>query len=95
MNSEITSASYIGHVKNGVVVLDSNVVLTDGQAVRVEPLPASAPQKHEREDRVRRLQRVLAEWTEEDSKLSDEEADRLHSALAQNHGLSFRSPLLD
>jgi hypothetical protein len=94
-SSEFTSASYIGHVKNGVVVLDYNVALKEGQAVRVEPLPASTLPQHERADRVRRLQQVLAEWTEEDGKLSEEEADRLHSALSQNRGLSFRSPRLD
>jgi hypothetical protein len=94
-NSESASASYIGHVKNGVIVLDSNVALNDGQAVRVEPLPATALKHLEPADRVRRLQQLLAEWTEEDGKLSGEEADRLHSALSQDHGLGFRSPLLD
>jgi hypothetical protein len=94
-NSENTSASYVGHVKNGVVVLDSHVVLKEGQAVRVEALPASAQPQHERTDRARRLQQLLAEWAEEDGKLSDEEAGRLQSALSQNRGLGFRSPMLD
>jgi hypothetical protein len=93
-NAGNSTASYIGHVKNGVVVLDSNVALKDGQAVRVEPLAATAPQQREPADLVRRLQQLLAEWTEEDGKLSDEEADRLHSALSQNRGLGFRSPML-
>ena len=49
----------------------------------------------ERADRLRRLQQLFAEWTDEDARLSDEEADRLQSALEENHGLRFRSPKLD
>ena len=96
--SETPSAeSYIGHVKNGVIVLDVNVALRDGQAVRIEPLG----QKTESEpdmtlaERVRQLQQILAEWNAEDGKLSDDVADRLRVALQQNRGLSFRSPTLD
>ena len=90
-------ASYLGHVKNGVVVLDTQVALNDGQAVRVEPLGPGTGAKldTERADRVRQLQQYFAEWTVEDGKLSDAEADRLHAALEQNRGLSFRSPTLD
>jgi hypothetical protein len=92
-----SESSYIGHVKNGVVVLDPQVPLTDGQAVRVEPLGSGAERHLDtaRADRVRQLQELFAEWTEEDGKLSDEEADRLHVALGQSRGLSFRSPNLD
>lgn len=96
--SETPSASsYIGHVKNGVVILDAQVFLKDGQAVRVEPLAPGiqTPLDAEREGRVRQLQQLFGEWTEEDGTLSDEEADRLHTALEQNRGLSFGSPKLD
>ena len=90
-------SSYIGHVRNGVVVLDSQIPLADGQAVRVEPLGHGTQRQidTERADRVRQLQELFAEWTEEDGKLSDEEADRLHAALGQSRGLNFRSPTLD
>ena len=98
-NSETPSSesSYIGHVKNGVVVLDPQVPLTDGQAVRVEPLGQETERQidTDRADRVRQLQELFAEWTEEDGKLSDEEADRLHAALGQSRGVAFRSPKLD
>ena len=91
------SASYLGHVKNGVVVLDVHVSLQDGQAVRVEPLGQETGNQLEmaHADRVRQLQQLLGEWTEEDGKLSDEDADRLHAALENNRGLGFRSPTLD
>ena len=91
-----SSASYIGHVKNGVVVLDTQVSLNDGQAVRVEPLGQGTGIQldTDRADRVRQLQQLFAEWTAEDAKLSDAEADRLRAALEQNRGLSFRSPTL-
>jgi hypothetical protein len=36
-----------------------------------------------------------AEWTEEDSRLADEEADRLHTALGHSRGLGFRYGALD
>ena len=92
-----SSASYIRHVKNGVVVLDTQVSLNDGQAVRVEPLGQGTGIQldTDRADRVRQLQQLFAEWTAEDAKLSDAEADRLRAALEQNRGLSFRSPTLD
>jgi hypothetical protein len=86
-------ASYIGHVKDGVVVFDAHVSLPDGQAVRVEPL-GEAPLTQERADQVRRLQQLFAEWTEEDGKLSEEEAERLHTALERSPRLRFRSPEL-
>lgn len=89
-----SGASYIGHVKNGVVVLDVQVPFPEGQAVRVEPL-TKANLDREREDRVRQLQHLFSEWTEEDGKLSDEEADRLRAALEVSRGLGFRSPGVD
>ena len=90
------SPSYIGHVRNGIVVLDAQVSLIEGQSVRVEPLqvPSGATGKLDAElsSRVQRLQQMFEEWTQEDSQLTDEEADRLHVALEANRGLEFGSP---
>lgn len=79
----MSSAWYVGHVKNGVVVLDTPVCLTEGQTVRVEPLGEKMETQTDIEptDRVQQLRQLFAEWIEEDGKLSDEEADRLHTAL--------------
>gem|GEM_PF-2720258 len=95
--TQTSASAFIGHVKNGVVVLDAQIALKDGQAVRVEPLGQGAETQldAERADRLRQLQQLFAEWTEEDGRLSDEDADRLHTALEGNPGLSFRSPTLD
>jgi hypothetical protein len=92
-----SATSYIGHVKNGVVVFDDQVSLSDGQTVRVEPLERGIDAQLDTQcaDRARQLRQLFDEWTEEDGKLSDEEADRLHNALEQSRGLSFRSPQLD
>jgi hypothetical protein len=90
-------SSYLGHVRNGVVVLDAHIHLADGQAVRVEPLGTEA-QSHipaERAARVQQLQQLFASWTEEDAQLPEEEADRLRAALDQSRGLHFRSAKLD
>jgi len=84
----------MGHVKNGVIVLDTQIKLDEGQTVRVEPL-THASLDAERANRVQQLRQLVATWTEEDGRLSDEEADRLHSALEQNRRLSFRSSALD
>jgi hypothetical protein len=94
--SEMTSPHF-GNVKNGVVVLDSPLQLKEGQAVRVEPVEDEMKRQadSDRADRVRGLQQLFAEWTEEDAKLSDEEADRLRTALEQNRGFRFQSPTLD
>ena len=98
-NSEPSSpaASVTGRVKNGVIVLDVKIDLQDGQAVRIEPLgPGPEAQVDtKRADRARRLQELFAQWTEEDGKLSDEEAGRLHTALNEGRGLQFGSPTLD
>src|SRR5262245_56134451 len=99
MNSRMPSTGpyYIGHVKNGVIILDAPTSLTEGQAVRVEPLEqgADASRAMDSAVRIQQLQRLFAEWTEEDGKLSGEEADRLHAGLEQTSGLGFRSPKLD
>ena len=83
-------------MKNGVVVLEAGS-LEEGQAVRVEPIEpgTQSPLDSERAARVRRLQQRFAEWTEEDGRLTDEEADRLRAALDQHRGVRFRSPPLD
>ena len=75
-----SSSSYLGHVKNGVVVLDVQASLNEGEAVRIEPLNKETQITREQADRLAQLQRAFAEWTEEDGKLSDEEADCLHAA---------------
>jgi hypothetical protein len=92
-----SSASFNGHFKNGVVVPDAQVALPEGQAVRVEPLPRRKQDLTAKggDDRVRHLQSLFSQWTEEDGKLSDEEADRLHKALEQNRGLDFRARTVD
>ena len=82
------TSSFTGHVRNGVVILDAEFALSEGLAVRIEPLADTA-------DRVRQLQQLFNQWTEEDAKLTTEEADRLHIALEQSRGLSFRSPDLN
>ena len=98
-NSEHSSpaSSYAGHVKNGVIVLDVKIELQDGQPVRVEPLPPGKEAQIDTEfaDQARRFQELFAQWTEEDGKLSDEEAGRLHTALNESRGLRFGSPTLD
>ncbi len=86
--------SYIGHVRNGVVVLDQNVPLIEGQSVRVEPVASQAMLDADRMERVRLLQSLFQQWTEEDAQLSNEEADRLRLALEQSQGLQFRVPEL-
>ena len=91
-------SSYTGHVKNGVVVLDTGIPFSEGQAVRVErltPRDDVSAADGERAELLARMKQAFDTWTEEDSKLSDEEADRLHIALEQNRGLSFRTPTLN
>lgn len=90
-------ASYVGHIKNGVVVLDTAIPLRDGQAVRVEPLGdrAQSPLEADRANRLHRLQQLFTQWTEEDAQLPGEQADLLQHALEQNQGMRFRSPTLD
>ena len=92
---DLSSAqAYTGHVKNGVIVLDAHVILDEGQAVRVEPV-ANIPLDAQQAERVRELRQLFAEWTEEDGKLTEEEADCLHVALDRNVRLGFRRTPVD
>ena len=92
-----SAPTYTGHVQNGVIILDTELTLSEGQAVRIEPLglDATTPITDERATQLRRMKTLFTQWDEEDSQLSDEEADRLHLALQQNRGLTFRTPPLD
>lgn len=101
-NSESPSSapSYSGHVRNGVVVLDDQVLLPEGQLVRVELLLESSegpsePVSDNREERVRRLRELFSQWDEEDARLTNAEADLLRAALEAHHGLQFGLPMLD
>ena len=85
-------AFYFGHVKNGVVVLDANVTLREGLAVRVEPVNSA---QEAGLTRLEEMQQRFAEWTAEDAELSDAEADLLSTALEKSRGLGLRSPALD
>jgi hypothetical protein len=92
-----SAPSYLGHVKNGVIVLDTNVPLQDGQAVRVEPLASGADTRVDaaRAESVRKLQELFTAWTDEDAQLTNEKADRLRNALERDCGLRLRSAILD
>lgn len=67
-------SSLTGHVRNGVVILDAEITLSEGQVVRIEPLSDTA-------NRVLQLQLLFNQWTEEDAQLSPDEADRLRNSL--------------
>jgi len=92
---EIPSQSasfYIGHVRNGVVVLDTNTSsLSEGQTVRVEPVTETLLDG-ERSERLQQMRSLFDQWTDEDAQLLPEVADRLHSALEESRGLKFRQP---
>ena len=92
-----SASTYTGHVKNGVIILDTEITLSEGQAVRIEPLSqeATTPITDERATQLLRMNTLFSQWDEEDGQLSDEDADRLQLALQQNRGLTFRTPQLD
>src|SRR5580765_3326235 len=94
--SPLPASTVLGHVQDGVIVVDASVILPEGQVVRIEPLSEAATDVDSlRVDRVRQLQQLFAQWTEEDAKLSAEDADCLHNALEKHRGVGFRSPALD
>jgi hypothetical protein len=84
-----SAPSYTGHVQEGIIVLDAHVSLGEGQPVRVQPLTNEVIEQ-EKKARLEQLKHLFNLWTEEDSTLSDEEADRLGIALDKNRGLRFR-----
>lgn len=86
--------TYLGHVKDGVIILDTQVVLAEGQAVRVEPVREVGPTSGsaERDQQLQAMKNIFTQWDEEDRSLTDEEAERLQIALACSRGLSLRVP---
>lgn len=78
-----SASFYIGHVRNGVVVLDANASsLSEGQIVRVEPVKETTTSlDRERAERLNQMRSLFEQWTDEDAQLLPEDADRLHSAL--------------
>jgi hypothetical protein len=90
-NTSSTGPSYVGHVQNGVVVLDVAAHLAEGLTVRVQPLGLDVSRDDERSARVSELRRLFDAWTEEDGKLNDAQAGCLSEALEASRGLQFRS----
>ena len=90
--------SYVGHVRNGLVVLDADASLIEGQAVRVEPLqvPSAEAGRMDAElsARVQKMRTIFEQWTQEDSQVSPEVAEEFHRALETNRGLEFQTPNL-
>ena len=88
--------SYIGHVRNGLVVLDADASLAEGQAVRVEPLQVSSAEAGgmdaELAARVQKIRAIFEQWSQEDSEVSPEVAEEFHLALEANRGLEFQTP---
>ncbi len=97
LEAPLSPTPYVGQVRNGVVAFDAHVPIADGQIVRVEPLPCRNDVRadSDRADRVRQLQKSFGDWNEEESQLTDEEADRLDTALAQHARLTLWSAKLD
>lgn len=91
-NTNPSRQSYVGHVKNGVVVLDSPAQLPDGLLVHVQPLESDSNGSldDQRSARVGELRRLFDAWTEEDGKLNDAQAGCLSEALEGSQGLQFR-----
>jgi hypothetical protein len=89
--------TYLGHVQNGIIVLDARVQLPEGVPVRVEvgdPVSASANALSS-EEQIRQLQSLFARWNEEDATLPEDQADVLRKALEENRGLGFRNAELE
>lgn len=78
----------LGHVKNGVVVLDTQVNLEEGTPVRVETLVGDEQQR--RAERYQQLLRRLNEWNEQDAANDGHLGDVLQEGLAADHGIRFR-----
>ena len=67
--------TYLGHVQNGVIVLDVPVRLPEGVRVHVEVSEPNAVEVHSKEERLRQLSILFAHWNEEDANLSEQQAD--------------------
>ncbi len=96
MTNGKTPTSITGRVQNGVVVLDNPASLPEGQSVRVEPIGVVSREQSdaERAELLLKMKALFAEWNEEDSKLTDEEASYLTIALEESRQ-RYRTPSAD
>ena len=65
--------------------------------MRVEPLVPTGENlvSDERDEQIRHMQALFAQWDEEDKETSDENAEAFHKTLERNRGLSFHVPKVD
>ena len=91
------AAPFFGLVKNGVIVVNTNVRLTEGQAVRIEPVgpEGQSPISTERAEELEQLRNLFAQWDVEDNEIADGDSESFHESLQKNRGLSLRTPKLD
>lgn len=83
--------TYLGHVKNGVIVLDAPATLGEGTPVRVESLAGARidAEKQHRGEHYRALLQRLQEWNREDADEEGRLGDVLQTELAADRGIRF------
>jgi hypothetical protein len=90
-----SALTLVGHVKNGVIVVDGAVNLPEGQAVRIEPLAGESRAgtlSDGLSNQLQEMKALFAQWDEEDSLVPEETAEDFHRSLERHRGLHFRAP---
>jgi hypothetical protein len=80
-----------GSTGKGAMVMGTPTACSEQQPNRIEVVPSGICVDAQLAERIRSLQRLFAEWTEEDGKLRNEDADVLGVALDASHGLGFHA----
>lgn len=82
---------YSGHVRNGVIVLDTPAKLAEGTAVRVEAVSTEqiSDEARSRAERYRRLFQLLNEWNKQDVGEDGRVGALLERELADEHGIEL------
>jgi len=81
--------TYLGHVRRGVIVLDTPMPLLDGARVRIEMLPSIQPPLSQTE-KAEKFRLLMQKWNEEDARITDDEVRAFQKELEQERGLQFR-----
>lgn len=77
--------TYLGHVRRGVIVLDTPMPLVDGSPVRIQMLQPLQPPLTQTE-KTEKFRSLMQKWNEEDAQVTDDEVRAFQKELEEERG---------
>lgn len=80
--------SYLGHVRHGVIVLDTPTPLIEGEPVRIEKL-TELQTGTALMDKLKQFDELIKKWDQEDMHVTDDDVMAFQADLAKDRGLGI------